>query len=165
MNQTVIILDFGGQYKELIARRVRELGVYSVILPGSTPAARIKEMAPIGLIFTGGPDSVYKEGAPDCEDEILRLGVPILGICYGMQLLAHKLGGRVAPCEKSEYGTLNAEFDTAFPLFFDVTDPRVLICANPKWIPTGDGRGVKEPYVKPDDYCSFGEEKDNEMDD
>ena len=68
MNQTVIILDFGGQYKELIARRVRELGVYSVILPGSTPAARIKEMAPIGLIFTGGPDSVYKEGAPDCED-------------------------------------------------------------------------------------------------
>ena len=127
MNQTVIILDFGGQYKELIARRVRELGVYSVILPGSTPAARIKEMAPIGLIFTGGPDSVYKEGAPDCEDEILRLGVPILGICYGMQLLAHKLGGRVAPCEKSEYGTLNAEFDAAFPLFFDVTDPQVLM--------------------------------------
>ena len=127
MNQTVIILDFGGQYKELIARRVRELGVYSVILPGSTPAARIKEMAPIGLIFTGGPDSVYKEGAPDCEDEILRLGVPILGICYGMQLLAHKLGGRVAPCEKSEYGTLNAEFDATFPLFFDVTDPQVLM--------------------------------------
>lgn len=91
MNQTVIILDFGGQYKELIARRVRELGVYSVILPGSTPAARIKEMAPIGLIFTGGPDSVYKEGAPDCEDEILRLGVPDSG-----HLLRHAASGAQA---------------------------------------------------------------------
>ena len=120
MNQTVIILDFGGQYKELIARRVRELGVYSVILPGSTPAARIKEMAPIGLIFTGGPDSVYKEGAPDCEDEILRLGVPILGICYGCQLIAHNLGGRVTAATADsarEYGKTETYFRTDCKLF------------------------------------------------
>lgn len=139
MNQTVLILDFGGQYKELIARRVRELGVYSVILPGSTPATRIKKMAPIGLIFTGGPDSVYKDGAPDCEDEILHLGIPVLGICYGMQLLAHKLGGRVAPCEKSEYGTLNAEFDASFPLFSDVTDPQVLMSHTDRVIEMPEG--------------------------
>ena len=125
--ETILILDFGGQYKELIARRVRECGVYSVIKPNTVSIEAVREMAPAGVIFTGGPNSVYAPGAPTCDPAIFELGVPVLGICYGMQLLAHKLGGRVAPCEKSEYGTLNAEFDTAFPLFFDITDPQVLM--------------------------------------
>ncbi len=108
--QTVIIVDFGGQYKELIARRVRELGVYSEILPNSISAQAVREKQPIGLIFTGGPSSVYDEHAPTCDPDLLRLGVPVLGICYGMQLMCKLMGGRVGPCEKSEYGVLNAEF-------------------------------------------------------
>lgn len=85
-NQTIVILDFGGQYKELIARRVRECGVYSVILPYDTDVAEISKMKPIGIIFTGGPNSVYAEDAPKCSTDIFKLGVPVLGICYGMQI-------------------------------------------------------------------------------
>ena len=102
--QTVIVLDFGGQYKELIARRVRECGVYSVILPGDTPLERIRELHPIGVILTGGPNSVYLDGSPRCDKALFELGVPILGICYGMQLMTWTLGGTVSPCETSEYG-------------------------------------------------------------
>ena len=110
MQETVLILDFGGQYKELIARRVRELGVYSEIHPCTMPAEEIRSRAPIGIIFTGGPDSVYLPESPRCEQAILELGIPVLGICYGMQLLCHMLGGRVAPCDKSEYGVMDARF-------------------------------------------------------
>lgn len=78
--QTVIVLDFGGQYKELIARRVRECGVYSVIIPGDAPLERIQAMEPIGIILTGGPDSVYRDGAPRCDPKLFDLGIPILGI-------------------------------------------------------------------------------------
>ena len=102
--QTVLVLDFGGQYKELIARRVREQHVHSFILPGDTPIERIREIDPIGIIFTGGPSSVYGEGSPDVDGEIFRLGIPVLGICYGMQLMCHKLGGEVTQCSVSEYG-------------------------------------------------------------
>ncbi len=111
MRETVLILDCGGQYKELIARRVRELGVYSEIHPCTMPAEEVRRRAPIGVIFTGGPDSVYLPDAPRCEPAILELGVPVLGICYGMQLLCHLLGGAVSPCEKSEYGVVDARFD------------------------------------------------------
>ncbi len=115
--QTVAILDFGGQYKELIARRVRECGVYSVILPSTVDIADLRKLDPIGIIFTGGPDSVYANGAPSCDPAVLSLGVPVLGICYGMQLLCHMTGGEVTPCEVSEYGKREASLDESSPLF------------------------------------------------
>ena len=116
-NQTILILDFGGQYKELIARRVRELGVYSVIQPGDLPIERIKEIAPIGMIFTGGPNSVYDEASPKCDKAVLELGIPVLGICYGMQLMTYLLGGEVSPCDTSEYGTIEVDAKTDSLLF------------------------------------------------
>ena len=103
-NQTVIVLDFGGQYKELIARRVRECGVYSVILPGNCSLDRIRALDPIGIITTGGPMSVYKSDSPRCDRALFELGVPILGICYGFQLMSYTLGGTVEGCTVSEYG-------------------------------------------------------------
>ena len=109
MEQKVIILDFGGQYKELIARRVRELNVYSEIWPCDAPLERIRAAAPIGLIFTGGPDSVNAPGAPACDAGVFGLGIPVLGICYGMQFMCRALGGQVSPCEKSEYGVTAME--------------------------------------------------------
>ena len=94
-HQTVIVLDFGGQYNQLIARRVRECNVYCEVKPYTTPLAELKAMNPIGIIFTGGPNSVYEEGSPKVDPEIFTWGVPVLGICYGCQLMAHTLGG---PC-------------------------------------------------------------------
>ena len=96
-NETVLIVDFGGQYKELIARRVRECGVHSLIVPCGITADEARRHEPIGLIFTGGPDSVYLDGAPTCTPELLDLGIPVLGICYGMQLMCRLLGGEVSP--------------------------------------------------------------------
>ena len=116
-NQTIVILDFGGQYKELIARRVRECGVYSVILPYGTNVEEVAALKPIGIIFTGGPNSVYAEDSPKCSMGIFKLGVPVLGICYGMQLICHLFGGTVVTCHASEYGTLDAKVDTTSDLF------------------------------------------------
>lgn len=116
-NQTVIVLDFGGQYKELIARRVRESGVYSVIKPGEISLDEIKKINPIGIITTGGPASVDKPDSPTCSEELFKLGIPILGICYGFQLMTYKLGGKVAPAAVSEYGETKAEFDTSSVIF------------------------------------------------
>ena len=115
--QTIVILDFGGQYKELIARRIRECGVYSVILPYDTDVEEVAALKPIGIIFTGGPNSVYAEDSPKCSMDIFKLGVPVLGICYGMQLICHLFGGTVVTCHASEYGTLDAKVDTSSDLF------------------------------------------------
>ena len=119
-HQTVIILDFGGQYNQLIARRVRECGVYCEVRPYTTPLDALRAMDPIGIIFTGGPNSVYLETSPRVDPDIFTWGVPILGICYGCQLMAHTLGGRVtAAAEDSarEYGKTEVYFDTACRLF------------------------------------------------
>lgn len=119
-HQTVIVLDFGGQYNQLIARRVRECGVYCEVKPYNTPLARLKDMDPIGFIFTGGPGSVYDPNSPQADPEIFKLGLPILGICYGCQILAHSLGGRVAAAQADsarEYGKTETFFDTACKLF------------------------------------------------
>ncbi len=119
-HQTVIVLDFGGQYNQLIARRVRECGVYCELKPYTTPLDELRSMDPIGIIFTGGPHSVYAEGAPSVDPAIFSWGVPILGICYGCQLMAHLLGGRVVPAQDDsarEYGKTATGFDTGCKLF------------------------------------------------
>ena len=116
-NQKVLILDFGGQYNQLIARRVRECNVYCEVHPYNMSLEKIREFAPIGIIFTGGPSSVYEEGAPRLEKEIFEMGIPILGICYGVQVMAYTLGGTVKPGHIREYGRKPVEFDTDCTIF------------------------------------------------
>ena len=109
--EMVIVLDFGGQYNQLIARRVRECNVYCEVHPYSIGLSKIREMNPKGIIFTGGPNSVYAEDSAVCEKEIFELGIPILGICYGSQLMAHLLGGKVTTAPVSEYGKTEVTVD------------------------------------------------------
>ncbi|OLO26672.1 glutamine-hydrolyzing GMP synthase [Alkalihalophilus pseudofirmus] len=104
VNEMIVVLDFGGQYNQLIARRIRDLGVYSELHPNTITAEEIKKMNPKGIIFSGGPNSAYVEGAPKCDEAIYELGVPILGICYGMQLMTQHFGGKVEAAEHREYG-------------------------------------------------------------
>ena len=103
-HQTIIVLDFGSQFTQLIARRLRELSVYSEVWPPDTPAAKIRAREPVGVILSGGPRSVDEPGAPKCDPAVLDIGAPVLGICYGMQLMAHSLGGQVAPAPQREFG-------------------------------------------------------------
>ena len=100
----VVVLDYGGQYSQLIARRVRECGVFSELLPHHVGAEEVARRRPKGVILSGGPASVYADGAPPLQTELLELGIPVLGICYGMQLLALELGGRVEGAEVGEFG-------------------------------------------------------------
>ena len=116
-SEKIIILDFYGQYNQLIARRVRENNVYSEIVPFDTSIEKIQEMNPKGIIFTGGPSSVYEENAPMVDKRIFELGIPILGICYGLQLMSYTLGGNVRRAEKREYGTMQVNIDNTSPLF------------------------------------------------
>ena len=117
-SQVVLILDFGGQYKELIARRVRECNVYSVVKPGDRiTVEEIRQLAPIGIILTGGPNSVYDPASPHCDKAIFDMGIPVLGICYGTQLLAWSTGGTVEPCPVSEYGKTPMTVDTDAVMF------------------------------------------------
>lgn len=122
-NQKILILDFGGQYNQLIARRVRECNVYCEVKPFSMSLEEIKAFAPIGIIFTGGPNSVYEAGSPHVDTGVYGLGVPILGICYGCQLLAHELGGKVTAAQDDsarEYGKTETYFDTSCKLFKNI---------------------------------------------
>ncbi len=132
MKETIIILDFGSQYSQLIARRVRELEVYCELIPYNTPLSEIHHLTPKGYILSGGPSSVYAPGAPHLADGILADGKPILGICYGMQLLAYHLGGQVDPSGEREYGPAEiTPLNVAQPLFNDVQP-------QPVWMSHGD---------------------------
>jgi GMP synthase (glutamine-hydrolysing) len=128
----IAVLDFGAQYAQLIARRIRELRVFSVILPYDTPAEHIRALRPRGLVLSGGPASVYQDGAPRPDPAVLELGVPVLGICYGMQWMAHALGGRTGPAPVREYGRTRLWVDRPGELFAGLE--RRLLC----WMSHGD---------------------------
>lgn len=144
--ESVIVLDFGGQYNQLIARRVRELKVYSEMLPFNTPIEEIKAKKPQGIIFSGGPASVYAENAPRISSEIFDLGIPILGICYGMQLITHLLGGQVERAGKREYGKAMIDVVNEHPLFQGLAPQQQC------WMSHGDFvAGVPDGFVA----CAF----------
>ena len=122
-NETKLVLDFGSQYSQLIARRIRECKVYSRIVPFSTPVEKIREEAPMGIILSGGPASVYQDNAPKCDPEIFNLGIPVLGICYGLQLTVMTLGGKVARGHAREYGKAEIEITGESPLLDGLPSP------------------------------------------
>lgn len=119
--EMVIVIDFGGQYNQLVARRVRECNVYCEIYSYKTDIEKIKAMNPKGIILTGGPNSCYEPGTPSCTDELFNLGIPVLGLCYGAQLMMHVLGGKVEKAPVREYGKTEVMVETSSPLFIDVT--------------------------------------------
>jgi GMP synthase (glutamine-hydrolysing) len=119
-HQTIVVLDFGSQFTQLIARRLRELSIYSEILPFDTSPAEIARRRPVGIILSGGPKSVSEPGAPRCERAVLESGVPVLGICYGMQLMTDLMGGEVAPAPHREFGLATIRIEAGAPLFATV---------------------------------------------
>ncbi len=132
MSEQIILLDFGSQYTQVIARRIRECQVFSQILRYDTPANKLAAMKPSGIILSGGPASVYGENAPQCDPSIWKLGIPILGICYGMQLMSHQLGGKVEKSTKREYGHAEIEITTDSTLF------REMVYQQKVWMSHGD---------------------------
>ena len=123
--ELVIVIDFGGQYNQLVARRVRECNVYCEIYSYKTDIAKIKAMNPKGIILTGGPNSCYEDGAPACTEELFNLGVPVLGLCYGAQLMMHVLGGKVEKAPVREYGKTEVMVDNSSALFTDVSSTTI----------------------------------------
>ncbi len=123
--EKVIVLDFGGQYNQLIARRVRECNVYCEVHPYNLSLDKIREMNPKGIIFTGGPNSVYAEDSPVCSKEVFEMGIPVLGICYGSQLMAYLLGGKVATAPVSEYGKTEVTVDPSKAMFQNVNQKTI----------------------------------------
>lgn len=157
-HQKVLILDFGGQYNQLIARRVRELNVFCDLLPCDMSLEKIKEYNPIGIIFTGGPNSVYEEGSPRIDEGVFKLGIPVLGICYGCQLMAHTLGGTVEHATTSEYGKVEVDY---IPSLITKQMPEKAVC----WMSHTD-RITKLPegfkmIAKSENcpYAAFGDEQ------
>ncbi|MHA1595035.1 MAG: glutamine-hydrolyzing GMP synthase [Candidatus Baldrarchaeia archaeon] len=124
-HDTIVVLDFGGQYSHLITRRVRECNVYSELLPYNMPAEKILEKDPKGIILSGGPASVYEKDAPVCDPKVFDLKVPVLGICYGLQLMAHMLGGKVSRARKREFGKTELEILDNSDLFFGINRKKI----------------------------------------
>ena len=131
-HQMVVILDFGSQYSELIARRIRETQVYSEVISYRTTAAQLRLLNPKGIILSGGPSSVYDDRAPQCDPEIWDLGIPVLGVCYGMQLMAQQLGGEVVKAKKAEYGKAELAIDNPTDLLTNVEPGTIM------WMSHGD---------------------------
>src|SRR5262245_34625362 len=130
--ERVLVFDFGAQYGQLIARRVREQNVFCQIVRHDLPADRVAELKPRGLIFSGGPASVYEPGAPHCDPKVFDLGIPVLGICYGMQLACHLLGGEVKPATSREFGRTHVHIQEADGLFGGIPEETVV------WMSHGD---------------------------
>jgi GMP synthase (glutamine-hydrolysing) len=130
--QSIVVLDFGAQYSQLIARRIREQNVFSVVLPCNSPLDEIQGYSPVGIVLSGGPSSVYDEDAPTADPRIFEIGIPILGICYGLQYMVHTLGGKVHPAERREYGHAKVEILNGSKLF--ETLPKILAV----WMSHGD---------------------------
>jgi GMP synthase (glutamine-hydrolysing) len=131
--QTVVILDFGSQYTQLIARRIREQNVFSVVLPCTVPLAEIQALKPIGLILSGGPSSVYDADAPAADPKLLALGVPVLGICYGLHFIVHHMGGKVKSAPRREYGHAEVTIEDSATLLFTGLPPTLAV-----WMSHGD---------------------------
>src|SRR3954467_939173 len=119
-HQTIVVLDFGSQFTQLIARRLRELSVYSEILPFNTPMAEIRARTPVGIVLSGGPRSVSEVSAPRCDTGVFDAGVPVLGICYGMQLMTDTLGGEVAPAPHREFGMATIKIEQDAPMLASI---------------------------------------------
>ena len=131
--QSIVVLDFGAQYSQLIARRIRELSVFSAVLPCNATLEEIRSYSPVGIILSGGPSSVYDKDAPVTDPGIFERGLPVLGICYGLQYMVHSLGGKVRPADKREYGHAKVEIDSASSRLFEGI-PKVLAV----WMSHGD---------------------------
>ena len=134
MSELILIIDFGGQYNQLIARRVREKNVYSEVHPCTISIEKIRELNPKGIIFTGGPASIYEEAAPKCVEEVFSLGIPILGICYGMQFMSHTLGGNVKKALKREYGQMEATLDISSKLFNKLNEKNICLMSHTDYV-------------------------------
>lgn len=132
MREEILVLDFGSQYNQLLARRIRDLGTYSELVPYDISIEEIKKRNVIGIVFSGGPNSVYEEASPKCRDEIFDLGLPILGVCYGHQLITQHFGGNVSPCEEKEYGAQLLFKQTNSVLLSDIPDEHLV------WMSHGD---------------------------
>ena len=124
--ERIVIINFGAQYNQLIARRVRENHVYCEVYPYHKAVAKIKELQPQGIIFTGGPGSVYEDNAPKIEEEVFHLGIPVLGLCYGMQFMAQTLGGEVKHADMREFGKTEIDVNTASPLFKGLQEKEIV---------------------------------------
>lgn len=125
VQEMVLVVDFGGQYNQLIARRVRDCHVYCEVVPYNKALEAVKEKQPKGIIFTGGPNSVYADGAPQIDPAIFEQGIPVLGLCYGMQIMAHTLGGKVEAAEKREFGKTVTTFDASAPVFKNLPEESI----------------------------------------
>ena len=134
--ELILILDFGGQYNQLIARRVRECNVYSEVVPYDISLEKIKEKNPKGIIFTGGPASVYYEDSPKCAEGIFELSIPVLGICYGMQLMSHTLGGNVLSADTREFGETSVSIDNTSPLFQGFDNTNIFLMSHTDYVDT-----------------------------
>ncbi len=135
-HELIIVVDFGGQYNQLIARRVRDAQVYCEVVPYQKALSVVKEKNPKGIIFTGGPNSVYEEKAPQIGKEIFELGIPVLGLCYGMQLMSHTLGGKVAQAPVREFGKCVTYFDTTAKVFLDLPQESVTWMSHVDYVET-----------------------------
>ena len=131
--EKIIVLDYGSQYNQLITRRIREFGVFSELLSHKITAEEVKAINPKGIILSGGPNSVYDDSAFGIDEEIFNLGIPVLGICYGMQLITHKLGGKVDPAVNKEYGKAELEVTTKEAQLFASTPEKQVV-----WMSHGD---------------------------
>ena len=131
--QKIIVLDYGSQYNQLISRRIREFGVFSELKNHKITADEVRAINPIGIVLSGGPNSVYAENAFDIDPEIFELGIPILGICYGMQLITHKLGGKVVPADEAgnrEYGQSKLQLITESALFANTPEEQLVLMSH-----------------------------------